>query len=108
MTERLCRACREWHDVNRAWPQACASHFRVRSARSDLPRPTVISDSLDGLQSMVSGERFDSKSDLRRHYKANGVIEVGNETIKPRDNDDADIPIAAIEREVAQVIESLT
>src|SRR4030088_1193280 len=99
MTLRLCRACSEWHDLGNPWPRACPSHFAVRTnARSDLPRPTVISDSLDGLQSMVSGERFDSKSDLRRHYKANGVIEVGNETIKPKDNDD--IPIAPIEREV--------
>jgi hypothetical protein len=104
--QRLCRACADWHSLDEPWPSACASHFRVRSARSDLPRPTVISDSLDGIQSMVSGERFDSKSELRRHYKANGVIEVGNEKIKPKDNDD--IPIAPIEREVAQAFETLS
>lgn len=63
----------------------------------------VISDALDGLQSMVSGERFDSKSDLRRHYRANGVVEVGNETIKPRDNDD--IPTAPIEADVARAFD---
>jgi hypothetical protein len=53
---------------------------------------------------MVSGERFDSKSELRRHYKANGVIEVGNDTIKPKDNDD--IPVAPIERDVAQAFQA--
>jgi hypothetical protein len=28
---------------------------------------------------MVSGEHFESKTQLRKHYKANGVTEVGNE-----------------------------
>jgi len=39
----------------------------------------VISDTLEGIKSMISGERFESKSRLRQHYKANGVIEVGND-----------------------------
>lgn len=109
MSQRLCRACGGWHELGNPWPRECVGHFAVRtSARSDLPRPMVISDSLDGLQSMVSGERFDSKSDLRRHYKANGVVEVGNETIRPKDNDDADISLPAIEREVAQAFNSLS
>lgn len=86
------------------WPRECMSHFAVRTiARSDLPRPTVISDSLEA-HSPISGEMFTSKSDLRRHYRANGVVEVGNETIKPRDNDDR--PIAEIESEVAQAFQA--
>jgi hypothetical protein len=44
-----------------------------------MKRPMVISDTLNDVQSMVSGERFDSKTNLRRHYRANGVTEVGNE-----------------------------
>lgn len=109
MSLRLCRACRGWHDLGNPWPRECIEHFAVRTnARSDLPRPTVISDSLDGLQSMVSGERFDSKSDLRRHYKVNGVVEVGNDTIAAKDNDETDIQIAPIERDVAKAIEALS
>ena len=108
MAIRLCRSCGNWHDLNSAWPSECRGHFAVRGERSSLPRPMVISDHLDGIQSMVSGERFDSKSDLRRHYKANGVVELGNETIKPRDNDEADIQVAPIEREVAQAFEILS
>jgi hypothetical protein len=42
----------------------------------------------------------------QRHYKVNGVIEIGNETIKPRDNDEADIKTASIEREVAQAFQA--
>ncbi|WP_157158120.1 hypothetical protein [Bradyrhizobium genomosp. III] len=107
MTERLCRACGEWHDLGQPWPRACFDHFKVKtSARSELPRPMVISDSLDGIQSMVSGERFDSKAELRRHYRANGMIEVGNDTIKPRDNDD--IPTAPIEAEVARAFDKVS
>lgn len=82
------------------WPRGCMDHFKVRTlARSDLPRPMVISDYVD-VDSPVSGERFTSKSDLRRHYRANGVVEVGNETIKPRDNDTDVAP--GIERDIAQ------
>lgn len=67
----------------------------------------VISDYVD-VSSPVSGERFTSKSQLRQHYRANGVRELGNDTIKPRDNDEADIQIAPIERDVAQAIEFLS
>jgi hypothetical protein len=67
----------------------------------------VISDYVD-VASAVSGERFTSKSELRKHYRMNDVRELGNDTIKPRDNDEADIPLAPIEREVAQAIESLS
>jgi hypothetical protein len=77
--QRLCRSCSEWHSLDEPWPQACGSHFAVRSDGGTMKRPMVISDSLDSVQSMVSGERFDSKSQMRKHYRANGVTEVGNE-----------------------------
>jgi hypothetical protein len=76
---RLCRACEGWHSLEEAWPSACSSHFQAATARSDLPHPMVISDSLDGLQSMVDGQRYDSKSALRASYKRAGVMEVGND-----------------------------
>ncbi len=108
MSSRLCRVCSDWHDLSLPWPRACAGHFkRTTEARSSLPRPMVISDDVD-VASPVSGERFTSKSELRRHYVVNGVRELGNDTIKPRDNDEADIALAPIEREVAQAIESLS
>lgn len=104
MTQRLCRACGDWHDLGQPWPRGCAQHFKVRTeARSSLPRPMVISDYANGVQSMVSGERFDSKAELRRHYRANGVVEVGNETIKPRDNDTDVAP--NIESDLAQAFD---
>lgn len=77
--QRLCRSCSDWHSLDEPWPQACVSHFAVRSDGGTMKRPMVISDTLNDVQSMVSGERFDSKTQLRKHYKANGVTEVGNE-----------------------------
>ena len=77
--QRLCRACSGWHSLDEPWPRACASHFAERSDGGKMARPMVISDHLPDIQSMVSGERFASKSQLRKHYRANGVTEVGNE-----------------------------
>lgn len=103
MTQRLCRCCDGWHEMGNPWPRECMGHFKVKTnSRSDLPRPMVISDEVD-VASPVSGERFTSKSDLRRHYRANGVIEVGNEMPTPRDNDDR--PLAPIEADVAKAFE---
>lgn len=108
MSSRLCRACSNWHDLSEPWPRACAGHFkRTTQARSDLPRPMVISDYLEA-HSPISGEMFTSKSRLRAHYRANDVVELGNETVKPRDNDEADISLPAIERDVAQAIDTLS
>ena len=78
--------------------------IRPQVARSALPRPMVISDYVD-VDSPVSGERFTSKSELRRHYRANDVRELGNETIKPRDNDTDVAP--GIERDLANAMLSL-
>lgn len=64
----------------------------------------VISDYLE-CASPISGEMFTSKADLRRHYKANDAIEVGNDKITPRDNDDR--PIAEIEADVASAFTAL-
>jgi len=51
--------------------------------RSDLPMPTVISDNIE-VKSMVDGQTYTSKRDLRRSYRENGVVEVGSEKAKPQ------------------------
>jgi len=58
---------------------ACGKHFAARSDGGTMARPMVISDAIPDVQSMISGERFDSKTQLRRHYRANNVTEVGND-----------------------------
>ena len=48
--------------------------------RSSLPMPMVAFDTIEGgVESMVDGKIYTSKSALRRSYKAAGVVEVGND-----------------------------
>lgn len=51
--------------------------------QAERPRHThfVITDEIPGgMQSMVNGQWFTSKSEYRRHLKRNGYIEKGNDT----------------------------
>src|SRR6478736_8493258 len=54
---------------------------------SDLPRPMVISDHIETVQSMADGRFYSSKSALRATYKPSGnaegasYVELGNEKI---------------------------
>lgn len=77
MTERLCRVCREWHDVEE-WPEGC---FRVPTVnRSELSAPMLALDTMKPVQSMLDGKMYDSKSKLRATYKQAGMVEVGNDS----------------------------
>lgn len=75
--ERFCKVCRGWHDMDQPWPVACWKEPVV--ARSHLPAPQIIGDSMAPVQSMLDGKMYDSKSRLRATYKAAGVVEVGND-----------------------------
>lgn len=39
----------------------------------------VIGDLAEPVQSMIDGKHYGSKASLRAHYRANGVVEVGND-----------------------------
>lgn len=54
----------------------------IPPARSSLPCPMVIGDSVE-IKSMVDGKIYTSKAALRRSYRERGYIEVGNEELKP-------------------------
>lgn len=77
--QRLCRACSEWHSLDSPWPTACASHFAVRSDGGNLPRPTVISDTMNAVRCMADGKMYESKSRMSAEHKARGYTEVGND-----------------------------
>lgn len=51
------------------------------AARSDLPTPHVISDSVE-VKSMVDGQMYSSKRALRRSYRERGYVEVGDQEQK--------------------------
>ena len=62
--------------------------FRVRkdrypAARSELPVPYVISDTMDPVE-QVDGRFYSSKSAFRAVGKAHGLIEVGNSKLPPK------------------------
>lgn len=52
---------------------------RAPARRSDLPCPYLASDTMEPVQSMVDGQFYSSKAKMRASYKAAGVVEVGND-----------------------------
>ena len=52
-------------------------------ARSDMPCPMLISDYMPECEH-VDGNFYSSKSAYRRVTKENGLIEVGNEKLRPK------------------------
>jgi hypothetical protein len=63
--------------------------WRVRRKRHEkqraenMPLPFVISDTMDPVE-QVDGKFYTSKSAFRAVGRANGLIEVGNEKMKPK------------------------
>lgn len=76
--QRKCRVCGGWHDLSEPWPFACLGHYGHMDARAHV----VLRDDMPPLRSMLDGKLYDSKSALRRTYRAAGVEEIGNETQK--------------------------
>jgi len=52
--------------------------------------PAFVSDKLWDMKSMADGRLYDSKSELRRSYKEQGFIELGNDA--PTDNSPVEKP----------------
>lgn len=75
--QRFCRVCEGWHEPE-AWPHNCMPERNL--ARSDIPGPMIISDTMEPVQSQLDGKFYDSKAALRSTYRAAGVVEVGNDS----------------------------
>lgn len=54
--------------------------WRRGANQGELCCPSVILDGMPAIQSMASGRVHDSKSAIRREYKAHGMVEVGNDS----------------------------
>ena len=80
MTQRLCKICGKWHDLDADWPAECHAHYSPKGAPSgqiikDIdPYRTVAADKETGKRANVG-----SRSEHREFLKRNGYIEVGNE-----------------------------
>ena len=66
----------EMQRVREEWNERAFQRLRNQG---ELACPMIIRDGMDPVQSMLDGRHYDSKSNLRRTYKAGGVEEVGND-----------------------------
>ena len=87
MSQRLCRACGKWHDLDRPWPAKCADHFKTTGPRSDLSRPMIVGDLKEYRAAAVdktTGKRpvIGGRRQHREFLKNNGYFEMGNEMPK--------------------------
>lgn len=84
MALRFCKVCKDFHDLDVAWPDACAGHFRQASGialqiiKDIEPYKTVAAD-VNGKQVRIAGRR-----QHREFLARNNYVEVGNDMPKPR------------------------
>ena len=98
---RLCRSCGDFHDLEQAWPESCASHFGV--AASDAPM--IRTDGMDPIRSMADGRMYDSKSGYYGSVRRAGCEIVGDDR-KPFDRR-PEFVSAGVGRDIKQAIEQL-
>lgn len=79
--ERFCKVCGSWHALDRPWPHNCRAEDWTQ--RSEMAAPMIIRDGMEPVQSMLDGRMYESKRALRATYRQAGVVEVGDEPIKP-------------------------
>ena len=78
MTQRWCRVCGGWHDLDLPWPDNCRPERNW--AQSDLPAPRLIRDGLDGVWNPVDNKIYDSKSAYYGAVKRAGCEIAGNDS----------------------------
>lgn len=72
----------------------------VAPARSSLPCPMIVSDSMGEAEHPCDGKLYSSKSEFRKVTRANGCIEVGNDPARFRRPPKTKADDAAIDRAV--------
>lgn len=75
---RLCKICGDFHDLEQPWPDACERHFTKSAA------PNVISDTMEPTKHHGTGRMIGSKRAFSAETRRAGMVELGNEAIKPR------------------------
>ena len=69
-----------WDDMAQAVvPKSARRGNRPNNRNPDLGCPSVVTDVMDPVKSMLDGKMYDSKSHLRETYRVGGVTEVGND-----------------------------
>lgn len=105
MTIRSCRACNNFHDLDKPWPDACYGHFGSQAQRRGIqiikdidPYKAVAVDGRTG-----KAPRIGSRREHREFLKANNYHEVGNEPIRERTIVDVPDSRADIARTIHQM-----
>lgn len=95
---------RETYVYDRAHGAVIPKHLRPveRVARSHLPSPAIISDTLDYVQNPVNGRAYTSKSEYYKAVRAAGCEIVGNENVKAAPKPQLSDPIDDIRQAIAQ------
>lgn len=83
-------------------PKHLAAPLQRRGPQSDLPRPMVISDTLDDMVHPATGQRYTSKKKFRDETRARGLTEVGNEAFPVRQGPTEAETRQEIQREIAE------
>lgn len=78
MTQRFCKMCRGWHDLDQPWPDNCRPERNWN--RADFASPRLIRDGLDDVWNPVNGKVYDSKSAYYAAVKAAGCEIAGNDS----------------------------
>jgi hypothetical protein len=84
MTQRMCKSCGNWHDLDKPWPEVCVWEYSARHAKKLGNAPYVISDEMRAAKHHATGRIITSKREFSRETRAAGCIELGNEPIRPR------------------------
>ena len=79
MTQRLCKICGKWHDLDEDWPQECYAHYRPSGQNSiqiikDIEPYRPVASDLGKAPKPVMSRR-----EHREFLKRNNYREVGNE-----------------------------
>lgn len=72
-------------------------------ARSDLPSPMIISDTMESLVNPANGRRYDSKRAYEKAVKAAGCEILGNEKPSASPRPEMDDPVNEIKQAIEQV-----
>ncbi len=78
MSERMCKSCGKWHDLDEPWPTKCYRHFNKSAA------PYVISDNMEPTKHHGTGRMISSKRAFSAETRRAGMVELGNEPIRAR------------------------
>lgn len=72
MTQRFCKVCRGWHDLDKEWPHNCLPERNLK--RASFATPFIAGD-IPEYRSPIDGKPITSRSHRREDLKRNDCVE---------------------------------